>query len=177
MKTTLLLFVVLVSMNAVAAEPPSLWRQDGKPSADTDSMKSKDGFGAQLFLIEDKEFFDNWNKPETPHLTPVVEARRNVPVYSVIIFAEPGIDKDGKAKVTCHVTARTPDGKVYGEGDLNGWEDKYTVGSHALQLINGRMAIRIETDDPAGTYTVEATIRDKEKKVELPLKMTFKVAK
>ena len=38
------------------------------------------------------------------------------------------------------------------------------------------MGIRIEPQDPAGVYTVEATVRDEVRNVELDLKTTFKVA-
>ena len=139
-------------------------------------MKSKDGFGAQLFLTASEKFFDNWNKPKTPKLLLAQDARRNVPIFTAILFVDPGTDTTKRAKVTCHVIVRKPDGTVYGEDDFIGWDGKYVFPPHNLQLAEGRMGIRIEPDDPAGIYTVEATIRDEIKKVELRLKTTFKVA-
>jgi hypothetical protein len=154
-----------------------LWRKDGKAAEDTDSMKSKDGFGAQLFLTESRKFFDDWNKPETPNLTPAREARRNIPIFTVILFAGAGSDAASQADVECHVTIRKPDGSVYGEKEFEGLKGKTAAGPHDLQLPKARMGIRIEPDDPSGTYTVEATVSDKIKKVDLKLKTTFKVAK
>jgi hypothetical protein len=107
----------------------------------------------------------------------VEKAKRNVPVLTAILFVGPGIGDDGISKVTCHAIIRKPDGSVYGEGDLVGWEGKYLGNLHDLQLAQGRMGIRIEPQDPAGTYTVEVTVRDLVKKVELPLKVTFTVEK
>ncbi len=175
MKIITLLLTVSLTFVPLQAQPSDTWRKDGEPMADTDNAKSKDGFGAQLFLTESAEFFDDWNKPETPTLPLAKEARRNVPIFTVVLFVDPATDAARRAKVTCHVVVRRPDGTVYGEGDLVGWDSPYAAPPHSLQLAQGSMGIRIEPDDPAGVYTVEATVRDEVKKVELPLKTTFKV--
>jgi hypothetical protein len=47
--------------------------------------------------------------------------------------------------------------------------------AHNLQLAQSRMAVRIEPQDPSGTYTVEVSVRDNIKKIELLLKQTFVV--
>jgi hypothetical protein len=39
------------------------------------------------------------------------------------------------------------------------------------------MRIRIEPQDPPGTYTVEVVVRDNIKKIEVPLEATFEVRK
>lgn len=164
-----------LSPNASGSKPAHTWRKDGRPIVDTDTMKSKDGFGAQLFLTESDKFFDDWNKPETPKLPLVQEACRNVPIFTAILFVDPATDNTKRAKVTCHVIVRKPDGTIYGEDDLVGWNGNYVVPPHNLQLAQGRMGIRIEPEDPAGIYTVEASVRDDVKNVELQLKTSFKV--
>lgn len=156
MKTIALSLIVLLTFTSIRAQQPNTWLKDGKPIADTDSMKSKDGFGAQLFLTESAKFFDDWNKPDMPKVNPVQEARRNVPIFTAILFVDPAVDAAKRAKVTCHVIVRKPDGTVYGEDDLVGWDGNYIVPARNLQLAQGRMGIRIEPKDPAGTYTVEA---------------------
>lgn len=175
MKTIVLSLIALLTFTSLRAQQPDTWLKDGKPMADSDSMKSKDGFGAQLFLTENAKFFDDWNRPETPKLNPVQEARRNVPIFTAILFVDPATDASKRAKVTCHVIVRRPDGTVYGEDDLVGWDGEYIVPPKNLQLAVGRMGLRIEPKDPAGTYTVEVTVRDNIKNVELRLKTTFKV--
>jgi hypothetical protein len=151
------------------------WQKDGAPAGDTESRKSKDGFGAQLFLTEDEKFFEDWNKPETPHLKQASKARRDVPLFTVILFVEPGVDDAGKAKVNSRVIVRKPDGTVYGEADVVGWDREYAFPANSLQLGQDRMGIRIEPQDPAGTYTVEATVHDEVKQVELKLTTSFEV--
>ena len=177
MKSIALFLFALLSLAQLRAQQPDTWRKDGKLIADTNNMKSKDGFAAQLFLTESAKFFDDWNKPETPKLPPLQEARRNVPFFTAILFVDPATDTTKRAKVTCHVIVRKPDGTVYGEDDLVGWDGKHVVPLHNLQLAQGRMGIRIEPKDPSGIYTVEAMVRDDIKKIELQLKTTFKVAK
>ena len=172
---TLFFFALLAFTRIRAEQENATWRKDGKPVANADNMKSKDGFAAQIFLTESTKFFDDWNKPETPMVSPLQEARRNIPFFTAILFVDPTTDTIKRAKVTCHVIVRRPDGSIYGESDLIGWDGKYIVPPHNLQLAQGRMGIRIETKDPLGVYTVEASVRDDIKKIELQLKATFKV--
>src|SRR5690242_13109202 len=110
-----------------SADAPEFWKEDGKAVRDTDSKKTKDGFGAWLFLTEDKKFFDDWYKPETPHLSPTNMARRNVPVFASVIFAGAGNDGEGRTDVIYHLTIRKPDGSIYGEGDPEGSKEKSTA--------------------------------------------------
>lgn len=172
---SLLLLMVLPICNLVGQEA-DVWRENGKPIADTPNMKSRNGFGAELFLTEDVQFFEDWSKPETPNLTPLKKARRNVPIYTVILFVNPGTDASGAANVTCDIVVHKPDGTIYGElKDVPGRKGEYLVPKHHLQLSEGRMGIRIEPQDPNGTYTVEVTVHDNIKKIDLPLKVTFDV--
>jgi hypothetical protein len=92
MKLLSFLLVVTLPGSLLIAQDADSWRKDGKAVADTLSMKSKDGFGAQLFLTESAQFFEDWSKPETPKLTTLEKARRNVFIFTVILFVDPGID-------------------------------------------------------------------------------------
>ncbi len=180
MKSLSLFLLIVLPVSFLVAQDTNAWRQDGKTIADTPNMKSKNGFGAQLFLTESAQFFEDWNKPDTPKLTTLEKnkARRNVPIFTVILFVDPGTDANGAAEVTCDIIVRKPDGTVYGEQkDVVGWKGKYIVPAHNLQLTEGHMGIRIEPQDPSGIYTVEAIVRDKIKKIELPLKASFEVPK
>jgi hypothetical protein len=176
MKPLSLILILVLSGGVLLGEDASSWRKDGEPVADAPNMKSANGFGAQLFLTENAKFFEDWSKPETPKLTPLKTAHRNVPIFTAILFADPGLDAEGSADVTCDIIVRRPDGSIYGEQkDVIGWKGKYLVPAHNLQLTQGRMGIRIEPQDPSGTFTVEVIVRDHIKKVELSLKEIFEV--
>ena len=179
MKPTIVFLIAVLFGASLLADPSTAWRKDGNPVADTSNMKSKNGFGAQLFLTESAQFFADWNKPETPNLTVLKDgkAHRNVPLFSAILFVDPGTDSKGSVDVTYDIVIRKPDGSIYGEQkDFVGLKGKNVVPAHSLQLAQERMGIRIEAQDPSGTYTVEITVHDHIKKVKLPLKATFEVA-
>jgi len=152
------------------------WMLDGNPVQEKPNMKSKDGFGAQLFLTESTQFFEDWNKPDPPQLVPLTRVMRDARFYTVLLFADPGVDPAGAASVTCSIVIHAPDGTVYAKtGELVCWQGKYPAQPHNLQLSQGSMANRIDPKAKPGVYTVEVTMRDNIKKVELPLQTTFEV--
>ena len=179
-KITICFLIAVLFGASLHGEDSTAWRKDGKPAADTPNMKSKNGFGAQLYLTQSAQFFEDWNKPGTPNLTELKNnrAHRNAPLFSAILFVDPGIDSKGSVDVTYDIVIRKPDGSIYGEQkDFVGLKGKYVAPAHSLQLAKERMGIRIDSQDPSGTYTVEVMVRDHIKKVELPLKAAFEVAK
>lgn len=174
----LILIFVLLSPHSMRAEDSLGWRKDSTSIADSPNMKSKGGFGAELLLTESTQFFDDWSKPEIPKLTTLEndKAHRNVPLFTAILFVDPGTDTNGSADIPCDIIVRKPDGSLYGEQrNVVCFKGKYIVPAHNLQLSQGRMGIRIEPQDPSGTYTVEATVYDHIKNVELPLRAKFQI--
>ena len=75
MKTLQRTLAVLLLSLLTSAHAADSWQKDGKPAANTASMKSKAGFGAQLFLTQDTGVFQKWNTPEPPKIAPVTVAR------------------------------------------------------------------------------------------------------
>lgn len=175
MKTMPLVLTILLMTLSVHADAADSWREDGKPAPNTAWMKSKAGFGAQLFLTQDTGVFDKWNTPEPPKIEPVKIARRDLPVITVLVFAGPGLDAAGRADVTCDFITYKPDGSVYGK-QLSSvvWKREYPARL-GIQLSEGYMGIRIEAKDPAGTYKVQAKVHDRVKKVDLVLTTTFQI--
>jgi len=177
MKITICFLVAVLFGASLLGDDSTAWRKDGKPVADAPNMKSKNGFGAQLYLTQSTQFFEDWNKPGTPNLKVLEKARRNVPLFSAILFVDPGTDSKGSVDVTYDMVIRKPDGSVYGrQKNAVGLKGKHVVPAHDLQLAQERMGIQIDSQDPSGTYTVEVTVRDHIKKVELLLKAAFEVA-
>ena len=176
MKMTLCFLVAVLFGASLYGEDSTAWRKDGRPAADTPNMKSKNGFGAQLHLTQSAQFFDDWNKSGTPNLKTVEKVRRNVPLFSVILFVDPGTDSKGSADVTYDIVIRKPDGGIYGaQKGFVCLKGKDVGPAHSLHLAKERMGIQIDSQDPSGTYTVEIVVHDHMKKVELPLKATFEV--
>ena len=160
-----------------AAQDQPTWRENGKLIGDKPNRKASNGFAAQLFLTEDATFFDNWNKPETPRLNETSKAPRNVPVHTVVLFTNPGLDAAGDADITASITILKPDGSVYAKvPTVICWKGKYATPPDKLQLVQNHMALRIEPQDPVGRYTVQILVRDNVKNVELPLETALEIS-
>ena len=141
----------------------------------TDNVKSVGNFGAQLYLIGDEAFYQDWKKPETPTITPISLVVRGQPLYTVIIFYGPARDDKGLCNVSYDLTVRRPDGSVLTQRPgMIGWQN-LAPDSRELQLGRNYLDIDVTAADPAGLYTVEALIHDNVSRVELPLKQTFAV--
>jgi hypothetical protein len=177
---SLLILLSAPSAQSIAKDTVALpgekeaWSINGTPVSDSDNLKSKNGFGASLWIINDASFFDAWNKPETPTLRITNTAIRNQPVFISIIFTNPGTDDSGKANVTADVTITSPDGKIYGEfKDTEVWQREYPFGDNTTQLAVDHFGIKIEDHEQLGTYGVVAVITDKIRKTTLVLKTDF----
>ena len=171
------LFVIAVVLSCTLSHAQDfLWHdKDGKTVPDNDHQKTRDGFGAMMLFTDDEKVFENWQKPEQPKIRNISTAQRGVPVHVLLIFASPGRDAEGKSNVTYDAKALKPDGSVYSEfKDLVALKGAGPPSGY-LQLSPAAMAIRIEPEDPAGSYTVEIVVRDNVRKVELKLKDKFTV--
>jgi len=95
MKPLSFILSIALQTGLLVAQDANAWHKDGKATADTASMKSKNGFGAQLLLTDDEKFFDDWNKEGAPKLKELKKAHREVPILTVILIVDPGTDASG----------------------------------------------------------------------------------
>jgi hypothetical protein len=143
--------------------------------SNTDNIKSKGDFGAQLWLVAGQDFFLDWRKPEQPTIDPVELVQRGEEINTAIIFYGPAHDIADLSSVTYDITVLRPDGSILERKNLIGWQDLAPGSPRLLELGRDRLSIVINPGDPAGLYTVQAAVRDNVSHVELPLKQTFVV--
>ena len=168
------LSVVLLLSAATSSHSQPL--KDGKPVTGP-NIASKQGFTAQLWLTEHEEFFHKFAQGGDVRFDGTTNARRDVPVFITFFITGPGLDASGAADVAADITVRKPDGTIYFQAkDAPCWSAKYPYSPESTQVADAKVKLRIEPKDPAGQYSVEATIRDKIKKIDLSLKKTFDVA-
>ena len=142
----------------------------------TDNIQSKGEFGAQLWLVQGNEFFDDWRKPGTPTIDPVTTVLRGQTISTVIIFYGTAPDTKGLCNVHYDVVVKRPNGSVYDRrDDLIGWQDLAPASERQLMLGRNFVTINIGPDDPAGIYSVEANVHDNVSRTDLALKQTFVV--
>jgi len=145
-----------------------------------DSLNAVESFnqnGLQLHfvLINDKEFIDKWEKPETPKISPIDTYKRGEDVIPIIIFSTDGKDSVGNANLTYDIKIVKPDGTIYGEfKQLEVWKD---APAPIMHLIKQPIDIHLEENDPIGIYKVQTTIYENVKKVRVNFELAFQVVK
>jgi len=166
-------------LGAFAGDQPEGWHdQNGKMVKNSDNIKMQNGFGAQLWVISNENFFEEWKKPETPKMNIIKTAIRNKPVFAVIFFASAGVNEKGESDVTFDFLLKNPNGGVYAEQKgMEAWVNKKSAPAGQIQLAIQDVGIVIEDKDPAGKYRFEAVVHDNIKKVSLPLVYEFTVEK
>jgi hypothetical protein len=175
-KFLIVLMLLLASLNSyanISSSPldASGWSENGRPVPDSDNVKSQKGFGAQLWIINDESFFEEWKRPETPHVPVTKRAPRNKPVFIIFFFINPGVDEDAEAQVRADVTIKSPDGSIYGEfKDVEIWQGSNKVPANNIQLSAAHIGLVIEDTDQLGQYIVEAVVKDQVKNVNLRLR-------
>ena len=158
-------------------EPGSTqWTENGKPVSAKPNMNSAGGFGVMLVLTDNPRLFEGRKKQEPLNLEPLTKAHRGVPIQTLLFLSDPGVDAAGAADVIFDITVHKPGGGILAQSkDAVCWLGKYDGAAHGLLLSKGRMTIQINPEDPSGAYAVEITVRDRVKKVVLPVKTTFEV--
>ena len=160
-----------------ATESHAQLMKDGKPVAGP-NIGSARGFTAQLWMTEHEEFFQKFAQGGDVRFDGTSNVRQDVPVFLTFFITGPGIDASGAADVTADIVIRKPDGSVYFEGkEAPCWSGKYPYSPESTQVADAKIKLRIEPEDPVGKYSVEATVHDRIKKVDLTLKKTFDVTK
>ena len=165
----------LEAANAQASQVSGVRRLIRDVQSNTDNVKAVGNFGAQLYLIDDQTFYQDWNKPETPTIAPVSLALHGQPIYTVIIFYGPARDAGGLSNVSYDLTVRRPDGSVLTQrNSMVGWQ-ALAPDERQLHLGRNYLTIVIPDGEPSGLYTVDAVVHDNNTRVTLPLKQTFAV--
>src|SRR5882724_6303491 len=172
-----LAFALVLLLALTAQNSRSQPMKDGKPVTGP-NIGSAQAFTAQLWITEHEEFFHEFAQGGNVKFDGTTHVRRDVPVFLTFFITGPGIDASGAAEVAADIVVRKPDGTLYFEGkDAPCWTGKYPYSPDSTQVGDAKVKLRIEPQDPAGEYSVEATVHDKVKKVDLSLKKTFDVAK
>lgn len=143
--------------------------------SNTDNIKAVGNFGAQLYLIMDETFYQEWRKPETPTITPAQLVVRGQTLYTAVIFYGPARDDKGLCQVTYDITVKRPDSSVsVDRKGMIGWQN-LAPDERELMLGRNYLPVTVAPTDPVGIYTVEMIVHDSVGRVDLPLKQTFAV--
>lgn len=160
---------------------PSGWRdRGGQVIPNSDSMKTVAGFAGTLLVTTDEDWKQKWETP--PDTTPNFNRAEDVPygkrVYVLIFFANPKPDASGEVKVNCDLQITSPTGKVtFQQNGMSCFVGKIAGSLTNMYLSSPVLAFSGDPGDPAGTWLVQAKLRDEVRAVELPLRYEFRLRK
>lgn len=147
------LFLILLLSVAVFA-------QQDQSKQETDRKVVK-GFGGFLLVVKDPQaFIEEWQKPETPNITPVKNIDRGVLIGAFVLFGGCKTDEQRRCNTEVDYTLYKPDGSVYAERKNQPlWKDEAPPAANT-QLSKAILGIRFEKEDPSGVYKVKAKVSD-----------------
>ncbi len=132
----------------------------------SETWQRSDGEFSALLIVTDEieTFLEAWSKPAAPGYSPPVKpaekTARGEVVTAVVLFSGCSPAEDGNCSCDADFTVLRPDGSVYGEQrGVSVWDFPPPPGRN-LQLSNGRLEFRIGAHDPAGSYRIQALVRD-----------------
>jgi len=155
----------------------SMWRdKQGNLVKDTTSMKSKNGFGANLVSVNEKNFFKVWNTPsKTVNIDVIDTIHREYELIFPIMFGGCQTNKENKCNIVGDFLILAPDGSIYTDvKNILIFKDK-PQPNHALNVSTEYIKIIIEKKDLLGKYKVKAHITDTIKKINLDIEKSFTV--
>jgi hypothetical protein len=145
---------------------------------ESDSLKAQfeynqNGLHLISALINDRDFFEEWQKPKMPILKPVDTYRLGEEVIPVFIFAFSAKDENGNANLTYDINILKPDGTVYGHFEnLEIWKD---ASDTLMHLVKQPIIIRLESSDPLGVYKINITVSDNVQQLKVQVNLSFQV--
>ncbi len=167
MNNRLLAIVVLALILPLAAIEYtfSQWRDSGELIEDDPSQKSVGNFAAMLRVTDQPQaLFSAWEHAESPDYGPSYSEASTVHrgdfVMAFVVFSGCAEDADGNCNCSIEYTAYFPDGSVYGQHGGPLWVGYPDPGKGFLQLSEGNLGLRFESDDALGTYEITADITD-----------------
>lgn len=153
------------------------WRDDkGQPIAETESLKSKDGFAASVIVTSDQDWEAKWKTPpETkPNFTAAGTIGYGKKVHILTFFVNPGLDGKGNANVRCDFKITGPDGKVAMDNkNMVCHEGKVIGGPYNLRLSQPVIGFSGDDTDAPGEWVIDIVMHDSVRKVSLPLRTRF----
>lgn len=138
------------------------WHENRARVADESWRKTSGEFGAMVVLTDDFEAFKaEWAKPGIPTIHSQDKVARGQLLVAVVVFSGCST-RDGKCDVRVDYEVVRPDGSEYAaHSDLPAWPGKPAPPKGVVVLSEALLGIRIEPEDPGGTYRVKARVRDR----------------
>ena len=152
--------------------------ENGKPIADTESMRSDGNFGVQLVLTPDEDHLRKaWSATKSmPKLASANTVRLGSSLSAILIFKGCAANANGVCDVVAEFILESPDGKKIPAGNGAVWSGT-PLQEGFMQLGVASMKAGFDSSDPLGNYKVIANVKDNISGRTLQLVAGFKVTK
>ncbi|GLQ47830.1 hypothetical protein GCM10007862_28810 [Dyella lipolytica] len=172
----LILLIALATL-AIPAFGQEGWKdQGGHLTQNTESRNSVDEFGGWLVVTSDADWNAKWQTPSdtVPHFTEAKTVARGKEIFVLILFANPLLDSNGGANVTCDLDVTRPDGtsSIHQVGAVC-FQGKIKEAPTHLFLSTPVIGFRGDPDDPSGKWVVRVTLKDNVRGAVVPLQSSF----
>lgn len=151
-------FARAAALLALAAPLPLLAQDDAvQPRLDADDFRI-----IHLWSTDPQGVIEAWNQPTPPVLQSELATVRGRPIQQFIFYANCMRDDAGRCHLAARVTITAPDGTAYSapmEFDALP-ADVAPVPPGRIGMTPRSIGIRVEDDEPIGTYTVELALTD-----------------
>lgn len=156
------------------------WRNmDGNPIAESESVKSIEGFSAMLLVTPDQDWMEKWETPRehTPHFSEAKEVGPGGELFILTFLGNPQVDPaSGMTDVACDFIVQRPDGSYsIRELDMPCFKAELKGDPKGVFLTTAWLKFIAEPADPRGTWVVMVTVKDRLRAVEVPLRTSFVV--
>lgn len=172
-----LMGLMLANFAPAACAQEGAWKdRQGRPLPATEARRSINGLGGFLLVTPDTDWREKWNTPaETvPHFRQADSVARGQPLFVLIFFANPALDKEGRADLACDLTVTRPDGTVStNQQAVECFRGEIKGGPRNTYLAAPVIGFTGDANDPAGKWVVRVVLKDKLKKAVLPLETAF----
>jgi hypothetical protein len=143
-------------------------------AADNDNI----AFSGWLLVTDDQDWREKWNTPETsvPTFSEVHEVQLGEKITILTFYRNPLPDENGQIDIRCDLTIIKPDGSLSFQQEDMACANETLQGNPAnLRLTSVIVDFIGEIGDPYGRWTVEVTLKDVNRGVEIPLQTYFEL--
>jgi hypothetical protein len=170
---------ILISLAPTAAVPaqPSYWMDPkGEAVPETESLRSKSGFGGWLLVTSDQDWEAKWNTPResVPSFTEAKRLKRGESVFVLIFLGNPGVGPGTAVDVSCDIKLTRPNGTISADHKrLPCLKRALTTDPRSVFVSAPVIKFTGESAGPLGAWIVDVILHDNVARIELPLRTTF----
>ncbi|MCG7994431.1 MAG: hypothetical protein JAZ06_03290 [Candidatus Thiodiazotropha taylori] len=179
-KVAIALILLFTPPLSLIAEAEGWIDREGNPLPNADNMKSVDGFGGWLIVTPDHDWESKWNTPPetTPHFSEASEVAYGEKLTILTIFGNPKVNESGNINIRCDIQVLRPDGSASADmEDIDCAVGKLQGNPRNVRLTQAIISFVGEESDPAGTWIVNVTLTDRNRRVSLPLTSKFELSR